>query len=233
MGQNNREDPGEEALCNLAASLRYLVQQRTTKPSEETPSCELVQLLVSTSKIYDNMKASVFIATSLDGFIARKDGSIDWLPTGEESDPDEDYGYQEFIQTIDAMVMGRNSYEVVRSFDLWPYGDMPVVVLSSREIEIPEAIHSTVSSISAPSTEVVQRLDEQGFSHLYIDGGKTIQGFLREGLIDQLIITRIPILIGEGIPLFGPLNRDIKLKHVTTQSYDNGLVQSTYEVVGD
>lgn len=179
------------------------------------------------------MKASVFIATSLDGFIARKDGSIDWLPTGEESNPDEDYGYQEFIQTIDAMVMGRNSYEVVRSFDPWPYGDMPVVVLSSREIDIPEAIRSTVSSMSAPPAEVVQQLDDQGFNHLYIDGGKTIQGFLQEGLIDQLIVTRIPILIGEGIPLFGPLDRDITLEHVTTQSYDSGLVQSRYEIVGD
>lgn len=132
---------------------------------------------------------------------------------------------------MDAIVMGRNTYELVLSFDSWPYGEKPVVVLSSRGVDIPDAIASAVESMSGPPREVVRRLAERGFGHLYVDGGKTIQGFLGEGLIQRLIITKVPVLIGSGIPLFGSLSRDIRLRHLETRQFENGLVQSKYEVL--
>jgi dihydrofolate reductase len=174
------------------------------------------------------MKTTVYIATSVDGFIARENGGIDWLPGGGE-----DYGYQEFIDSVDAIVMGRNTYELVLSFGSWPYGEKPVIILSSRQVDIPDDIARTVESMSAPPREVVMRLTERGFRHLYIDGGKTIQKFLSEGLIHRLIITKVPILIGTGIPLFGPLPHDVRLHHLETRQFENGLVQSKYEVIGN
>jgi dihydrofolate reductase len=173
----------------------------------------------------------VYIATSMDGFIARQDGGIDWLPGEEDAVEGEDYGYQEFIDSVDAIVMGRNTYELSSSFGAWPYGDVPVIVLSGRPVEIPGTIAGTVESMSASPREVVRRLAERGFGHLYVDGGRTIQGFLGEGLIQRLIITRVPVLIGAGIPLFGPLSHDIRLRHAGTRQFENGLVQSEYEVL--
>lgn len=178
------------------------------------------------------MKTSVYIATSLDGFIARQDGSIDWLPSGEDAE-DQEYGYADFIRSVDALVMGRGTYETVLSFGAWPYGNLPVFVLSSQQVEIPDSLADTVSVMSATPAELVQRLAEQGYQHLYIDGGRTIQGFLRDGLIDQLIITCVPVLIGDGIPLFGALHGDIHLEHLGTRQFESGLVQSRYRVIKD
>jgi len=178
----------------------------------------------------EGMKTTVYIATSVDGFIARENGGIDWLPGGGDA---EDYGYQEFIDSVDAIVMGRSTYEVVLSFGSWPYSEKPVIILSSRQVDIPDDIARTVESMSAPPREVVRRLTERGFRHLYIDGGKTIQGFLSEGLIHRLIITKVPILIGTGIPLFGPLPHDVRLHHLETRPFENGLVQSKYDVIGN
>ncbi|MGH3146629.1 MAG: dihydrofolate reductase family protein, partial [Rubrobacter sp.] len=177
------------------------------------------------------LKATVYIATSVDGFIARENGGIDWLPGGEDAEGSEDYGYQEFIGSVDAIVMGRNTYDLASSFGSWPYGEKPVVVLSSRQVDIPDAIATTVESMTASPREVVRRLAERGFGHLYVDGGKTIQGFLGEGLIQRLIITKVPVLIGAGIPLFGPLSHDVRLRHLETRQFENGLVQSEYEVI--
>lgn len=175
------------------------------------------------------MKASVFIATSLDGFIARPDGDIDWL--GEPDENEEDHGYEAFMASIDYLVMGRNTYEKVLSFDIpWPY-TKPVVVLTNRPLEIDGETASSVEVMSGTPAEVVTRLEERGASHLYIDGGKTIQDFLSAGLIQKLIITRIPVLLGSGIPLFGELPRDIRLRHLATATFRGGLVQSEYEVV--
>lgn len=176
--------------------------------------------------------ATVYIATSLDNFIARRDGGIDWLPGEEDAVEGEDYGYQEFMDSVDAIVMGRNTFELSLSFGAWPHGEKPVVVLSSRPMDIPDDIAATVESISASPREVVRRLAGRGFGQLYVDGGRTIQGFLGEGLIQRLIITRVPVLIGAGIPLFGPLPHDIRLRHVETRQFGNGLVQSEYEVLG-
>ncbi len=176
------------------------------------------------------MKATVYIATSLDGFIARPYGEIDWLGEPPE-EGGEDYGYKKFMDTVDVLVMGRNTYEKVLTFGGWPYGTKPVVVLSSRALDIPERMAKSVEAMSCPPTELVERLSNRGAKHLYIDGGKTIQRFLDAGLIQQLIITRIPVLIGSGIPLFGPLERDIKLRHIETRLFTGGLEQSEYEVV--
>ncbi|MTI89710.1 MAG: dihydrofolate reductase [Balneolaceae bacterium] len=176
-------------------------------------------------------KISVYIAISLDGFIARENGDINWLHAPEYTIEDEDFGYKTFMDSIDALVMGRHTYEKVRSFGGdWPYGDKPVCVLSSQGVDIPGDISNTVFSISGFPEDIVHQLGERGYQHLYLDGGKTIQRFLNDGLIDELILTRLPILIGNGIPLFGSLKNDIKLEHLTTQSYPNGFVQSHYRV---
>lgn len=177
-------------------------------------------------------KTSVFIATSLDGFIAREDGGIDWLPTpDDDSETDEDHGYNDFIKNIDALVMGRNTFELVLTFDEWYYGDMPVFVLTTRGVDIPDRLSKTVSQMSGEPQEIVERLAEKGYNHLYVDGGKTIQGFLNAGLIDEMTITTIPVLIGSGIPLFGPTPRDIHLEHIKNNSFPNGLVQHKYKVI--
>ena len=180
------------------------------------------------------MKASVYIATSLDGFIARDDGGLDWLPG---ADPDEngnaereDYGYRDFLDSVDVLVMGRKSYEKVLSFGEWPYDGKRVIVLSSGTVEIPSGLASTVECRSSSPSDLVDDLAEAGVTHIYLDGGNTIQRFLNEGLIQQLIITRIPILIGSGIPLFGPLADDMTLHHVATRQFPSGPVQSRYEV---
>jgi len=179
-----------------------------------------------------SMMATVYIATSVDGFIARENGSVDWLNSVENAS-DEDYGYQDFMDSVNALVMGRNSYEMILSFGSWPYGDKPVVVLSSEGVEIPKNLSKTVTTMSASPSEVVRRLSERGYKHLYIDGGSTIQNFIRDGLIRQLIITRVPILIGNGISLFGTIPHDIRLRHLETLQFDNGLVQDKYEILDD
>lgn len=172
------------------------------------------------------MRASVFIATSLDGFIAREDGGIDWLPAGG----DEDYGYQAFFDSVDTLVMGRNTFELARSFGPWSYGDKAVVVLSRRGVQIPPELAATVECLAASPPELLERLAARGARHAYIDGGKTIQGFLAEGLIHELTLTRVPVLLGRGIPLFGPLAHDVRLEHLQTRSYPDGLVQSRYRI---
>lgn len=177
------------------------------------------------------MKISVFVATSVDGFIAREKGAIDWLTGGGESKIGEDYGYKDFIKSVDAIVMGRNTYEQVLTFDSWPYGKKPLYVLSNQKIEIAKEHTKTIYHLSGSPKEIVRDLEREGFRHLYIDGGKTIQSFLKDGLIQQLIITMVPILIGSGIPLFGSLPHDVRLKPLGTRQYDDGLVQCRYQVI--
>ena len=184
------------------------------------------------------MKASVYIATSLDGFIARENGDLDWLSgsdsaeTGEEhgAGTGEDFGFKEFLDSIDTLVMGRKTFDVVVASGQWPYGSIPVVVLSSGPVQIPNRLIETVESQSAYPTELVEQLSKRGAKHIYVDGGKTIQGFLSAGLIQHFIITRVPVLIGKGIPLFGSVNGDIMLQHVETRSFPNGFIQSKYDV---
>ena len=182
------------------------------------------------------MKASVYIATSLDGFIARENGDVDWLSSGDgQSTNGEaeigDYGYKAFMDSVDVLVMGRNTYELVLTFGEWPYGDKRVIVLSSSLTELSEDVPDTVSLSSSVPAKLVEELRAAGARHLYIDGGKTIQGFLNAGLIQEMIITRIPVLIGRGIPLFGPVEQDVHLEHLETRSFASGFVQSKYRVL--
>ncbi len=180
------------------------------------------------------IKCSVFIATSLDGFIARLDGSLDWLDAANAVvPPGEDCGYQAFMSTVDTLVMGRYTFEQVLTFGEWPYGNTPVVVMSHREWRLPSNAPRTVTSSHETPTSLVARLSAQGHRHLYIDGGLTIQRFLAEGLIDELIMTIIPILLGTGKPLFGPLPADINLSHVATRVYAFGFVQHQYRIPKD
>ena len=176
------------------------------------------------------MRVSVYIATSLDGFIARENGDLDWLPGPELEGGGEDYGFQEFMDSIDTLVMGRNTFEMVISSGMWLYGNKKVVVLSSKPVKIPGDLANTVTAQSCSPSELVKQLSASGVKHIYVDGGKTIQGFLNERLVQQIIITRIPVLIGKGIPLFGPVIKDIKLQHLKTNSFPDGIVQSRYEV---
>lgn len=174
------------------------------------------------------MRASVFIATSLDGFIAREDGGLDWLP----ADGGEPHGYTEFIATVDAIVIGRKTFETVLGFDAWPYGTKPVIVLSTTLSAVTVPPGAVCEVMAGTPQEVVARLAQRGMTHLYVDGGVTVQRFLEAGLIQRLIITRIPVLLGGGIPLFGSLPHDIRLQHVTTRSYPSGMVQSEYVIAG-
>jgi len=172
------------------------------------------------------MTASVFIGTSLDGFIARLNDDLDFLPPGGG----EPHGYSEFIASVDAIVIGRKTFEKVLTMGPWPYGDKRVVVLSSRPLDLSKAVGGIVEQMAGTPAEIVSQLAASGAHHLYIDGGVTIQRFLRAGLIQRLIITRVPVLIGEGVPLFGALPHDIRLRHVATRHYPSGLVQSEYHI---
>jgi len=173
------------------------------------------------------MKASVFVGTSLDGFIARHNGDFDFLPEGGG----EPHGYDEFMAGVDVLVIGRNTYEKVMTFESWPYAGKRVVVLSSRQLQASCARGEEVEVMSGSPREIMARLAATGATHAYIDGGITVQGFLCAGLIQRLIITRVPVLIGQGIPLFGALPHDLRLKHLLTTAYPSGLVKSEYEVL--
>lgn len=173
-------------------------------------------------------KFSVYIATSLDGFIARKNGDIDWLPAPESGG--EDFGYTEFMSSVDCLVMGRNTFEKVLTFGSWPY-DKKVYVLSSKNLTVPEEIKSKTEALNLSPREVAKFLEAREVKHVYVDGGNTIQRFLIEGLIDEMTITVIPILIGEGLPLFGALEKDIHLELISSHGFSNGFVQNKYKVI--
>lgn len=173
------------------------------------------------------MTVSVFIGTSVDGFIARPNGDLDFLPPGGG----EPHGYDEFFASVDALVIGRKTFETVLAFPDWPYGDKRVVVLSSRPLDLSAARGGRVEQMAGAPAEIVSKLAASGVQHVYVDGGITIQQFLRAGLVQRLIITRVPVLIGEGIPLFGGLPRDIRLRHIATQHYLTGLVKTEYELI--
>ncbi|MGD9381418.1 MAG: dihydrofolate reductase family protein [Candidatus Thorarchaeota archaeon] len=168
----------------------------------------------------------VYIATSLDGFIATSNGGLDWLdeiPNPEESD----FGYAEFMSGIDAIVMGRKTFEKVLTFDFWPY-DKPVYVPSSSKVDVPKKLEDKVKTVTGNPKELVDQLKEFGHQNLYVDGGITIQGFLEEDLIDEMIITRVPVLLGNGIPLFGKLTRKLYFSHKRTEVLNEVLVKSHY-----
>jgi len=164
---------------------------------------------------------------SVDGFLARPDDALDFLRTGEQ----EPHGFNEFYATVEVVVIGRRTFEVVRKLGhLALYGKKPVVVLSSRPLDFSSVKGGIIEQTSGEPTEIARQLKGRGFKHAYVDGGITIQRFLAAGCIDRMVITRVPVLIGSGIPLFGSVPRDIPLRHVATRSLTGGLVQSEYEV---
>ena len=172
------------------------------------------------------MKTTVYVGTSLDGFIARKDGDITWLT--QFADDDAIASYKKFMHRIDAIVIGRGTFEKVLTFPSWPY-EHKVFLLSSTMEEIPSEATGKATILSMPPRQILRHLSDEGFSNLYIDGGKVIQAFLKEDLIDELVIAKVPVLIGNGIPLFDELDRDVGFKHIRTEVFSNGLVRSYYE----
>ncbi len=175
------------------------------------------------------MKLSVFCGISVDGFLARRDGALDFLP--EEP---EEHGYTDFMASVDTLLIGRKTFEIVMGFEGWVYGDKRVVVLSSGPLDLSaaRARGGKVEHLDGTPESIAARLEASGARHVYVDGGVTIQGFLRAGLIQRLIVTRVPVLIGDGLPLFGALAQDVRLEHVATRTYPSGLVQTEYAVPG-
>ena len=181
-----------------------------------------------------SIKCSVYIAASVDGFIAKPNGDIEWLHRPEYSGTAlEGLSYDVFISTIDALVMGRNTFKKVLSFGSWPYEGIPVVALSSRKLDIPPHLKRSVRVESGSPAELVSMLEAEGMQHLYIDGGVTIRRFLEAGLIHEITITRIPVLLGAGIPLFGSIGVEVPLRLIAATSSRNGFVQVRYEVAFD
>lgn len=172
----------------------------------------------------------VFIATSLDGYIARLDGDIGWLLERDASG--EDHGYDDFIADIDMIVMGRGTYEKVATFEQWFY-NRPVLVLSKQlaGTSVPEPLRDKVRFADLSPAQAMQQLERQQIRRVYVDGGQLIQSFLRADLIHDMVITTVPVLIGSGRPLFGEIARDISLELMSSRSFASGLVQSTYKVV--
>ncbi|MEJ0105896.1 MAG: dihydrofolate reductase family protein [Bacteroidota bacterium] len=172
------------------------------------------------------MSNIVYIATSIDGYIALEDESIDWLidlPNPDKSD----YGFSEFMKRIDGIILGRKTYETVLTFNDWPY-TKPVFVLSNSLKELPGKFSGKGEIVHGELKKIIESLAERGMNNFYIDGGKTIQGFLKEDLIDEMIITRIPILLGSGIPLFDKNHSELPFEHTGTEVYNNMLVKSRY-----
>lgn len=173
------------------------------------------------------MKNCVFIATSLDGYIADRNGGLDWLD--QIPNPNQvDMGYYQFYERIDALVMGRKTFETVLSFDVdWPY-DKPVFVLSNSLSEIPATHRDKAFLLQGNVDQSLSNIHDKGYQNLYIDGGYTITKFLEEDLIDEMIITTMPIVLGEGIPLFGKISQSSHWQLNQTQTFLNQVVQSHY-----
>lgn len=184
------------------------------------------------------MKCSVYIATSVDGYIATKDGSVDWLHTAGNKDAEmgehADMGFNDYISSIDCMIMGRKCMDMISSFNLsseqWPYGDIKIIVLSNTIKDAPENLKDKVEMYSGDLNDLIDSLEYKGFKHAYIDGGTTIQAFINLQLINEITITRTPLLLGEGIPLFGETFKIIKLEQAKAIAFPNNFVQVKYIV---
>lgn len=174
------------------------------------------------------MKNIVYIGTSIDGYIADRDGGLDFLNTVPNPDLD-DFGWMAFMETVDALLMGRGTLDAILGFDCpWPYAK-PVFVLSSTMTEVPEGLEGKVEIVSGEIKDVVADLNAKGFESLYVDGGKLIQGFLQRDMIDEMIITTIPVLLGGGAPLFGSLPGHLEFEHMETSVHLGQLVMSRYQ----
>ena len=172
------------------------------------------------------MKTIVYIGTSLDGFIARKDGDIEWLT--QFANEDAMHAYEEFMKRIDAIVIGKGTFEKILTFPSWPY-EKKAFLLSTSIKQVPDMARDKITILSMAPKELLHYLGDKGFSGIYVDGGKVIQSFLENDLIDELIISKVPVLLGDGIPLFNHLTATLEFNHIRTQVSTNGLVRSYYE----
>jgi len=183
------------------------------------------------------MKCSVYIATSVDGYIATPDGGVDWLHTAGNLEADmgsEDMGFQAFMDSVDCMIMGRKCMEMISRMNLtpeqWPYGVIRIIVLSKTIKEPPENLFGKVEMYDGDIQDLISNLQDDGFKHAYIDGGSTITSFLNFKLINEITITKAPVLLGEGIPLFGRINQNIKLEYAQAAAFPNDFTQVKYRV---
>lgn len=184
------------------------------------------------------MKCSVYIATSADGYIATPDGSVEWLHSSGKKDADmsnnPDMGFAKFVNSVDCMIMGRKCMQVIASFDIpdeqWPYRDIKIYTISNSLTEPPANLVGKVEMYSGDIKSLINKLEQQGFKHAYIDGGATITSFINLKLINEMTITKAPILLGEGIPLFGKLNNTINLKNAESVNFPNDFIQVKYDV---
>lgn len=183
------------------------------------------------------MKCSVYIATSADGYIATPDGGVDWLHAAGNLDADmgsEDMGFQSYMDSVDCMIMGRKCMEMISSMNItpeqWPYGDVRIVVLSNTVKEPPENLRGKIEMYSGDIQELIIKLESSDFKHAYIDGGSTITSFINLELINEMIITKAPVLLGEGIPLFGKINKSVKLENAKALAFPNDFIQVKYSV---
>ncbi|MGN6624593.1 MAG: dihydrofolate reductase family protein [Candidatus Nitrosocosmicus sp.] len=178
------------------------------------------------------VKVSIFIGTSLDGYIARENGDIDWLNIiNKKATPGEDFGFNSFLDSVDLIIMGRKTFDQVITFNYWLYKDIKIIVLTSKDIEIPEKLKRTVTtSNTSSSAQLIKELSDQSNNHIYVDGGTGIQDFLSEGLVDEITVTIVPILIGKGKSFSGLLFKDLYLQHLKTTVYDFGFVQNKYKI---
>ena len=178
------------------------------------------------------VKVSAFLGTSLDGFIAREDGSIEWLNDAHKKvSSDEDFGFKSFLVSIDLIIMGRKTFEQVITFANWQYNNTKIIVLTSKNIEIPEKLKQTVTTCNSTSPkQLIKELSDQSINHIYIDGGTVIQDFLSAGLVDEITVTIVPILIGKGKSFSGLLSKDLSLEHLKTTVFNFGFVQVKYKI---
>ena len=178
-----------------------------------------------------DIQLSVFIATSLDGYIARYNGKLDWLEVNSDRSKSEDFGYEAFIGSVDCVVMGRNTFEKVVSFDAWPYHNKRVIVLSRNWKQIPDQFMDLAELYSGKPELLTVELQNQGVRRVYVDGGITIQSFLQKDLLTEITITTVPIILGKGLPLFGLTYGDLKLELLESKSFESGFVQSRYRFI--
>ncbi|TGK77577.1 dihydrofolate reductase [Leptospira noumeaensis] len=175
------------------------------------------------------IKYKAFIATSLDGFIARTDGSIDWLTSKEYIIENNDFGYSSFMANIDCIIMGRATFETVLTFKTYPFESIPVFVLTRNQNYKYES-HFPIQIFHGTLNDLNSALEEKQIRSAYIDGGLVIQSFLDKSMLNEITITQVPILLGSGLPLFTNCKQEIKLKHIRTLPFPNGFVQSMYQI---
>ncbi len=184
------------------------------------------------------MKCSVFIATSTDGYIADENGGLDWLHVSGSQDADMsdnlDMGFADYISSVDCMIMGRKCMETISGFNLtpeqWPYGDIKIYALSNKRHATPDNLSDKVEMYSGDLSELMRQLELDGYKHAYIDGGSTITSFLNQQLINEVTITRVPVILGGGIPLFGNVEKAVQLREASAIVFPNDFIQTKYTV---